>query len=153
MIYGEACSFIFNAKILQKEEYKYLGVILNSTKTATFSNKCGLLFLQTLQRLYFSASQKCASVGYLTPKVALQLFDSYVLPVLNYPSELWCKSVEIPCVERVQLHFINYVLGVKDSSCTTAVLGEIGRYPVCLSQFSKLIKYWVRIKLEKFLIS
>ena len=38
MIYGKhnkACLFIFNAKTLQMvEEYKYLGVILNSAKTS-----------------------------------------------------------------------------------------------------------------------
>ena len=105
MIYGKhdnACSFSFNAKTLQKvEEYKYLGVIVNSTKTSK-----GDIFKQMwpyisekATRAGFSVTQKCASAGYLTPKVALQLFDSYVLPVLNYASELWCKPVEIPCIE------------------------------------------------------
>ena len=48
----------------------------------------------------FSISQKCAPAGHLTPKIALQLYDSFVSPVLNYMSELWSKIDPIDCIER-----------------------------------------------------
>ena len=151
MIYGtndNNCSFKFNNKTLQiVEEFKYLGVIFNSTRTLK-----GNIFKQMwpyvsdkATKCSFSISRKCACIGHLTPKIAFQLFDSYVSPILSYAAEIWCKTKEIQCVERVQLRFIKYVLGVKDGTCTPAVLGETGRFPIHLTHIIKLVKYWLRL--------
>ena len=64
---------------------------------------------------------------------------------MSYACELWCKSTEIPCIERVQLRYLKYILGVKDSTCTPAVYGETGRFPIHLNHCIKLIKYWCRL--------
>ena len=55
-----------------------------------------------MQKKYsFSVSQKCAPAGHLTPKIDLQLHDSFVSPVLNYGCELWSNIDPIDCIERV----------------------------------------------------
>ena len=151
MLYGKcdnSITFTFNDKDLQTvEEYKYLGVVLNSTKLlkGDIFKEMHSYISEKATKASFSVSQKCAWAGHLTPRIALQLFDSFVTPILNYGSELWCKSKEIQCIERVQLKFIKYLLGVKSSTCTLAVLGEVGRFPVAISQHIKLLKYWIRL--------
>ena len=151
MVYGKYdndVSFTFNDKDLQiVQEYKYLGVLLNPVKSlkGNIFKEMWPFIAEKATKASFSVTKKCASAGHLTPKIALQLFDSFVTPILNYGSELWCKNNEIPCIERVQLKFIKYILGVKSSTCTVATLGETGRFPIVLSQHIKLLKYWVRI--------
>ena len=98
----------------------------------------------------FATTRKSLSLGRLTVKIAVQLFDSYVLPVLNYGSEIWCKNKPMAVIETVQLKFLKFILGVKNSTCSDAIYGELGRFPLYLSQIVKLIKYWSRIiKLDK----
>ena len=63
------------------------------------------------------------------PKITCQLFDSFISPVLSYACEIWgfSKSKEL---ERIHLKFLKYILNVKTSTFTTAVYGELGRYPL-----------------------
>ena len=61
----------------------------------------------------------------LTPKTLCQLFDAFVLPILNYSSEIWgyTKSKEL---EKIHLKFCKRLLGVRVNTCTAAVYGELG---------------------------
>ena len=36
-------------------------------------------------------------------------------------------------------------MGVKDSTCTLAVYGELGRFPVYIYHFYKIVKYWLQL--------
>ena len=36
-------------------------------------------------------------------------------------------------------------MGVKDSTCTTAVMGETGHYTIYLGHLIKPVKYWIRL--------
>ena len=154
MIFGkknkktEECVFNFNNKSLDiVKEYKYLGVIFNtvSTSRGNIFNNMRSYIAQKASRAYFCNFQKVTSIGQLTPRVYLHLFDSYVNPVLSYASELWCDTKEIHCVERIQLRFLKYLLCVKDSTCSFAVWGETGRYPIYIHHMFKLVKYWSRV--------
>ena len=46
---------------------------------------------------------KCKSLGRVTPKINLQIFDSFVLPVLEYACEIWSDGKKKDMLERVQL--------------------------------------------------
>ena len=81
-------------------------------------------------RACFAAVRKCSSLGRVTPKISLQLFDSFVSPVLEYGCEIWSKGKKIEEIEKIQLKFLKMILGVKRSTCTNAVYAEIGRFPV-----------------------
>ena len=48
----------------------------------------------------FATTKKCSSLGYLTPKVAINLFDINVLPVLTYASEIWGNAKEQNHIEK-----------------------------------------------------
>ena len=151
MIYGKNNSghiFSFNRKILEiVTQYKYLGIVFNTcnnTKGNIFKSM-GSFISDKARKATFATVKKCKSLGFLTPKVALQLFDSNVSSILNYASEIWNNCNPIDDIERVQLRFLKYMLGVKDSTCTAAVYGEVGRFPVHLTAMVNVIKYWIRI--------
>ena len=151
MIFGnekDRLQFNFNNKCLEiVSEYQYLGVIINSVKTLR-----GNLFKEMYtyvsdkaKRSCFSNFNKCKDIGQITPKTLCHLFDVYTLPVLNYASEIWSKDKPIDEIERVQLMYLKYVLGVKSSTCSIAVLGEFGRFPIYLNHFISCLKYWCRL--------
>ena len=80
----------------------------------------------------------------LKPKVLCQLFDAFVGSILSYGSEIWgyTKSKEI---ERIHLKFCKRLLNVPTNTCTAAVYGELGRYPLFINRYVRILNYWLKI--------
>ena len=59
-------------------------------------------------------------------------------------SEIWgfSKSKEI---ERIHMKFCKRILGVKSSTCNMAIYGELGRYPLYINRYTRIIKFWCKI--------
>ena len=87
----------------------------------------------------------------LKPKTLCQLFDAFVGSILNYASEIWgfTKSKEI---ERIHLKFCTRMLQVRLNSCNACVYGELGRYPLYINRFIRMLKYWFKIRLSDNII-
>ena len=62
-------------------------------------------------------------------RVSFKLFDSRILPILCYGSELWGFKYRKD-IERVQIDYCKFILGVGKSTHSAAVLGECGRQPL-----------------------
>ena len=64
--------------------------------------------------------------------------------ILLYASEIWgfSKSKEI---ERVHLKFCKRLLNVRLNTCTAGVYGELGRYPLYISRYVRIIKCWCKV--------
>ena len=78
------------------------------------------------------------------PKKALLVFDKAIAPILFYGAELWGHSM-VDSIERVQISFCKYILGVGKAACNEAVLGEVGRLPMFVQYHKKCIKYWLKL--------
>ena len=154
IIYGQNNSnpehrFRFNHRDIDiVESYKYLGCIFNSCKSIR-----GNIFKEMINysadkaiRASFAVVKKYSSVGYWSLKIGIHLFDTCILPILNYSSEIWCTGKESPTLERVQLRFLKFLLGVKNSTCNLAIYGETGRFPLILYQKLKVVDYWLRLQ-------
>ena len=141
--------FIFNEKKLEiVQEYKYLGVVICSTKILKgnlFKNMDSYLSDKG-HKSCFSFMKKCSSLGFISPSLGFKLFDTYTAPVISYGCELWCQTKPISILETVHYKFLKYILGVKESTCNLSVLGETGRYPMYLAHIVKLIKYCTRLE-------
>ena len=63
---------------------------------------------------------------------------------MNYSCEIWgnSKSKEI---ERIHLKFCKKILNVKLSTSNVTVYGELGRYPLYINRFTRILKYWFKI--------
>ena len=76
----------------------------------------------------------------------IRLFDSHILPILDYGSEVWYKGSEIRDIEQVQLWFLKSSLGIKTQSSNLIVYGDTGRFPLLLRQQDTVLKYWDRLR-------
>ena len=82
--------------------------------------------------------------GYLPLNVVFKLFDSKVLPILCYGSEIWGSQI-LSDIEIVQNQFCKYVLGLGSRSVNVAALAECGRKPLYVHYMTKCIKYWLKL--------
>ena len=73
-----------------------------------------------------------------------ELFDSLVLPVLNYAAEIW-GAHDAPDIEVIHTKFCRKLLTVKRSTNLNALYGELGRVPMLIHRKIIMIKYWLRI--------
>ena len=64
---------------------------------------------------------------YLDIKTKLSLFDSMVVQILLYGSEIW-GVYEYKEVEKLHIKFCKYILGVRKQTSNYAVYGELGRF-------------------------
>ena len=60
-------------------------------------------------------------------KIKLSLFDSMIVPILTYGSEVW-GVYNFKEVDRLHIRFLKYILGVKTQTPTMAIYGETGRF-------------------------
>ena len=104
--------------------------------------------LKALNCLLYNTKKYC-----LKPKVLCQLFDAFVRSILSFSSEVWgfgkCKEIE-----TIHLKFCKTLLKVKSSTCNMGVYGELGRYPLYISRYARIIKFWCGInKTDNILIN
>ena len=121
--------------------FKYLGVWLGST--GSFS-KCVSELSNSARRALFSLKSYFSKNPEILPIVQINLFNSMVLPILFYGSEVWglCKADPI---ETFYLSFLKSVLNVKTSTTNTYVYGELGVFPLFVERQVRVLKYWAKI--------
>ena len=140
------CEFsVDNEKLEIVDSYKYLGhVISNGRKTHD------LMFehlASQAQRAMHALNERIkTTVGYLSPNLSLKMFDTHILPILEYNSEIWFPIKENATLEKIQLKFLKRLLGVRIQTSTVAILADTGKFPLIYRQQASAIKYWNRLK-------
>ena len=121
-------------------DFNYLGIVFNYTGTFVLNQETlagkGLKALNVLlantRKYEFNIKTLC------------QLFDSFVGSILSYGCEVWgfTKSKEL---ERIHLKFCKLILKVKTSTSNAGIYGELGRYPLYLFRYVRIIRYWCKL--------
>ena len=122
--------------------YSYLGI--NFTTRLSFVNSSSLLIAKAkkaVNEILFSLK----SLSNFDINLFTMLFDSKVLPILSYGSELWGTSNLIE-IERVHLYSLKRFLNVSLHSSNNKVYSETGRYPLYINHNIRCVKYWLKIK-------
>jgi hypothetical protein len=132
--------FFNNQEIEIVGSFNYLGVVFTSggsfmQATKTLAGK-GLRSLHALMSLVRNMK--------VPLNIMFNLFDSYVLSVLNYGSEVW-GFFNSEVLERVQKKFCKWVLNVKQSTNTLALYGELGRFPLYIERYIRMVKYFLKL--------
>ena len=144
--------FLVNSEELEMvQNYCYLGLIFSSC--GSFTEACKNR-VSKASKAFFKLTQ--LNVKEKVP-VALKLFDSLVTLILSYASEVWgptyLKKLDkadfrVLCdthvVEKLHVKLCKYLLGVKEKSVNSAVLGELGRLLVLIKILSQSFKFWIR---------
>ena len=106
--------------------YKYLGVWITSngefrTAKRNLSNQG--------KKALFSLKSALSKLHYLPVTVALKLYDVMIVPILCYGCELWGFH-EDKDLERVEDHYLKFVLYLPPNATITAIRGELGQLPI-----------------------
>ena len=48
-------------------------------------------------------------------------------------------------IERIHLKFYTRILNVRSNICTSGVYGKLGRYPLFITRYVRIIKYWFKL--------
>ena len=132
--------FYGNERLDVVRNFIYLGV--NVTSNGNFSHAQKHLSEQASKALYSLGHIFDTNVLCVNDK--LKLFDSLILPILNYGSEIWSFS-KSQDAERIHLKFLKQILGVRKQTCNLAVYGELGRVPLSVLHKTRVLKYWFKI--------
>lgn len=148
-------SFYLNDMRLETvQNYCYLGLELSSNCSFKSAEK---VMAEKAKKALFKLKSLLYNTN-INPKTALKLFDQLIKPIALYGSEIWgpdtirCKltnesepkfirSFESFACEKLNLSFARFVLGVHKKAQNTAVLGELGRYPLGLDIAANAVLY------------
>ena len=123
------------------DHYKYLGVIFTEKND----------FTQNAEKLARGAGR---ALGSVIPKLQTlkefgiktyeKLFNSCVVPILDYQSSIWgFKDYNI--IDTVQNRAIRYFLGVHRFAPKLAINGDIGWLPAKERRWCNILRYWNRL--------
>ena len=127
------------------DEQKRKHILLSSAEVI----RCQIILrtkLKTLTKGYLCTERRIkSSLGHIPPSTAIKMFDSYILPILEYNSTFWSTNSEILKIEKVQISYLKHVLNVRRQTPTVAVYAETGRFPLRLRQQLTTVNYWARL--------
>ena len=94
-------SFYYGEDIIKKvNEYKYLGVIFNTDSKHCLQKTYSHLSTQATKAIFAVRKQSLPVVGPLSPLIAFKIFDSQILLILEYGSEIWYTGHDISEMEK-----------------------------------------------------
>ncbi len=134
--------FLYNGIHLEiVKHFQFLGVVFSTG--GSFTEAQTTLSGQA-QKAIFKLHTYLHKFVNIPVKHYLELFDKLVLPILCYGCEVWgfCKADKI---EKVHLKFCKRLLNVKLSTQNDMIYSELGRYPLQLNRFHRIIKYWIKV--------
>lgn len=133
--------FKFNNMTLEiVDEFLYLGVVFKHNGNF---NLCQKRLCDQAQKAMFSILQY-ARKYMLETDLKIQLFDKMIKPILMYNCELWGFE-NLQVIERMHLKYCKYVLCLKKSTPDIMVYGELGRFPLYIEIYCRIIKYWLKL--------
>ena len=143
----EIIDFLFNGRKIEKTElYKFLGTLFTNHNDI-FKENTDYIKNKALRAIADIRTNLGKIVGSNKPfDLYAKLFDSQILPIMEYGAEVWFQGKPIPALESVHLGYFKYVLNVKRQTSSLAVYGETGRYPLLLRQQDRVIKSWIRLE-------
>ena len=141
--------------------YCYLGIVFNlsgSTTAATDElRKKGL-------KAYF-ALKSIISLGELSMRSVLKLFDALILPVVSYGCQTWLQETNFvkavignannkvilqklatDPLEKLHLRFLKWTLQVHKYCSNMACYGDTGRHPLVIQLSKQMISYFNRLQ-------
>ncbi len=102
-------------------QYNYLGMLFSTVQQSKISEG---YIISNCRRALYKIRSYSLPLGQLPPTTGLQLFDSLIMPLMDYASELWSSKPVVDALEVFHLGYLKRILGVRPSTPTLAVYGE-----------------------------
>ena len=140
---GRREMWTFDGKVMPVVNcYKYLGILF-STKLS-FSAACNDLASKAKRALVIIIKQLKALDNY-SLELFIKLFDSQVLPIMQYGSEVWGLDKNSILCEKTHLFAVKNFLNVDICTPNDLVYGEMKRYPITINFAINTIRYWLKV--------
>ena len=139
---GKLDKWTYNGKELETVgAFQYLGFVFGS------SGKFAKAF-ENIKNQSYKALFSMKSLLYQYPESSvttqLHLFNTLVLPVLNYGCEIW-GFAEADKLDRLYLGFLKNVLYVRTSTPSAFVYKETGTLPLITHRLLRIFKFWLKV--------
>ena len=130
--------------IKQVKEFTYLGTVF--TQNGNFKNNQLNLRKKAMKAL-FSIRKSILEEKMVTPALCIKLFDTLIVPILSYGSEIWASEISSDdnSLEKLCTSYYRFVLGVSKRTPLAAIRGELGRFPIRILLTISVLKYWFRL--------
>ena len=122
--------------------YVYLGFTF--TTTMSFTSSANQLAVKG-KRAAVDIVRALRQIDNMSRQTFFKLFDTIVQPTLLYAAEVWGLLQSNSSVETVHLYACKKFLSVPVRTPTEMVYGELGRYPLRVNCFVKILQYWFRL--------
>ena len=120
------------------DSYKYLGFVFHDIKGLHFGTEA----LTTIARkTLFAMRRRCALLVLRDPALQCKLFDTWVLPILSYGCEVWGVDAKRVAAETLHKGFLKSLLGVRKSVATHMVYAKLGRFPLQIHFWQRILRY------------
>ncbi len=79
----------------------------------------------------------------LPSSIILDMYQSMVVPILLYGSEIWgYENCNIGLLEKLQIKFLKHLFRLSKSTMTNMIYGETGIYPLRVLIKMRMIRFW-----------
>ena len=133
--------FLDQKPIKTVPHFKYLGVIFSTTGVWSKAQRD---LANRARKAMFLIKKFVAITKIRNPTILFKIFDSCVMPILNYGSEVWGFH-EGKDVDKVYHDFCKYVAGLPTNAPNLAARGEFGRKRLIFYRYNRVIKYWSKL--------
>ena len=118
--------------------FKYLGIIFSTTGSWTKAQRD---LAGRARKAMFLIKKFVAVTKIRNPAILFKIFDSCVLPILNYGCEVWGFH-EGKEVDKVYHEFCKFVAGLPTTTPNIAARGEFGRKRLIFYRCIRIVRYW-----------
>ena len=131
------CDFRLNGAVVERvDSYRHLGFVFHATKGLHFRKEA---LMAVASKALFAMRQRCALLGVRDPPLQRKLFDTLVLPILSCGCEF--LGVDAKCGAAAEPLHKGFPLGVRKSISTHMVLAELGRLPLQIHFWQRILRY------------
>jgi hypothetical protein len=127
--------------LLVTDKITYLGVLLTSNG---IFHQTQIALADKASKALFMLHKKLSVFASLKPSFMLEMFDTFIGPILFYACEIWGFHAA-QSIESLHLRYCKKVLSVRKCVPNNCVYGELGRYPLQVLRYVRIVKYWLHI--------
>ena len=132
------------------ETYKYLGILFHYC--GKFSQAISNL-ADKARKAYFALKSKIPYSDNLSVKSWLKLYNSKIVPIIIYGSEVWISdfksnfdTLDKIQFEKTQNMILKNILGVHGKSSNLATRCELGALPIKIKCYNLIFRYYTRFR-------
>ena len=103
--------------------YKYLRTIIRAVQNDRQDRA------KRAKRTLFLALRKLRNIDHPSPKILFDIFDTLIMPILAYESDIWGQKDSLLTFDKVFPRFVRCTVGIKAKARNIIVAGECGRLP------------------------